>query len=123
MSWDIFVQDIPPGISAAADMPDDFVPKSLGPRCVIIDKIRTVVPNADFTDPTWGRIDAPDFSIEVNLGDNEEVDGFALHVRGGDMAAFVVADILEQLGLRAFDMDSDTGLFSIGPNGSEGQKK
>jgi hypothetical protein len=123
MSWDIFVQDIPEGLASAADMPDDFVPRPLGARRVIIEKILTVVPGADFSDPAWGRIDAPDFSIEVNLGEQEEVEGFAFHIRGGDMAAFVVADILGHLGFRAFDTGSDSGLFSIGPDGSEGQKK
>ena len=123
MSWDIFVQDMPSGLTSAADMPDDFAPKSLGVRQVIIEKIRSVVPTADFSEPAWGVIDGPGFYIEVNLGMNEEVDGFIFHVRGGDMAAFIVADILEHLGLRAFDMGSDSGLFSIGPDGSEGQKK
>jgi hypothetical protein len=123
MSWDIFVQDIPPGLHMAADMPDDFVPKTLGPRRAIIETICSVVPSAHFSEPAWGRIDGPGFSIEVNLGEKEDVDGFAFHVRGGDMAAFVVADILQQLGFRAFDTGSDSGLFSIGPEGSEGQKK
>jgi hypothetical protein len=123
MSWDIFVQDIPKGITAAADMPDDFVPQPIGARREIIEKIRSVVPAANFLDPSWGTIDGPGYSIEVNLGKKEELDGFAFHVRGGDMAAFIVADILAGLGLRAFDMNSDTGLFSIGPDGSEGQKK
>src|SRR5262245_9286514 len=103
MSWDIFVQDIPEGLAAAADLPEDFEPKSLGSRGALIEKIRSVVPNADFADPAWGLIDGPGYSIEVNLGSKEEVDGFAFHVRGGDMAAFVVADILQCLGLRAFD--------------------
>ena len=123
MSWDIFVQDIPQGLNSAADMPDDFVPKPLGERRVLIERIREVVRSADFSDPAWGRIDGPDFSIEVNLGEKEEVEGFAFHVRGGDMAALVVAEILERLGLRAFDTGSDSGLFSIGPDSSGGQKR
>jgi hypothetical protein len=123
MSWDIFVQDIPKEVMSVADMPDDFRPKSVGARREIIEKIRAVVPAVDFADPTWGTIEGPGYSIEVNLGKKEEVDGFAFHIRGGDMAAFVVADILERLGLRAFDTGSDTGLFSIGPDGSAGQKR
>ena len=123
MSWDIFVQDIPSGLKSAADMPDDFVPKPLGARREVIEKIREVVPSANFSDPSWGVIDGPDYFIEVNLGQKEEIDGFAFHIRGGDMAAFIVADILGHLGLRAFDMNSDTGMFSIGPDCSEGQKR
>lgn len=123
MSWDIYVQDIPEGLKTVANMPDDFVPRPLGARHVIIEKIRETVPTANFSDPSWGMIEGPDFSIEVNLGKNEEVRSFAFHVRGGDLAAFVVADMLERLGLRAFDMSSDSGLFSIGPDSSVGQKR
>jgi hypothetical protein len=123
MSWDIFVQDIPHGLSSVEDMPDDFEPKPLGARQEIIEKIRSVVPTADFSDPSWGLIDGPDFSIEVSLGSDEIVEGFAFHVRGGDAAAFVVADILERLGCRAFDGGSESGLFEVGPDGSDAQKK
>jgi hypothetical protein len=30
MSWDIFVQDLPPGIASVADIPDGFVPSPIG---------------------------------------------------------------------------------------------
>ncbi len=123
MSWDIFVQDMPLGLTSAAEMPDDFTPMPVGLRREIIEKIRATVPAADFSDPSWGTIDGQDFSIEVNLGKEYEVDGFVFHVRGGNMAAFVVEDILGRLGLRAFDTNSESGLFSIGPDGSEAQKK
>jgi len=60
VSWDVFVQDLPPGIDSIADIPDDFRPASLGPREAIVAGILTVVPDADFADPTWGRIEGPD---------------------------------------------------------------
>ncbi|HKB91973.1 MAG TPA: hypothetical protein VKC60_15765 [Opitutaceae bacterium] len=123
MSWDIFVQDIPRGLSRAEDLPDGFQSKPIGARSEIIQIIRAVVPTANFADPSWGTIDGPGYSIEVNLGNAEVLDSFAFHVHGGDMAAFVIADILERLDLRAFDTGSDTGLFSIGPDGSSGQKR
>jgi len=66
---------------------------------------------ASFSDPSWGTIEGPDFSIEVNVGKDEQVRSIALHVRGGDDAAGVVADILERLGLRGLDPQSDTGIF------------
>ena len=109
MSWDIFVQDFPPDAHTVDDIPDDFEPAPLGPRAEIIEKIREVMPFADFSDPTWGLIDGDGFSIEVNLGADESVDGFALHVRGGDLAAACVVAIIEHLGVRA--IDSSTGDF------------
>ena len=107
MSWDIFVQDIPADATTVEDIPADFVPAPVGQRSHIIESIRKVAPFADFSDPAWGVIDGDDFSIEVSLGPNENVKDFAFHVRGGDIAAGVVSDLLRHLGLRAFD--SGTG--------------
>jgi len=123
MSWDIFVQDIPKDAVSVADIPDDFEPSSIGERQKIIGKIRSIIPTANFEDSVWGIIDGPDYSIEVNLGKDEILDGFALNIRGGSLAPFVVADILAVLNLRAFDPNSESGIFSIGPDGSEGQKR
>jgi len=74
-------------------------------------KIKELIPDADFADPSWGRIEADDWSIEVNIGVDEECKSFALHVRGGDEAVGVVAAILDHLNLRA--LDSQTGEFFI----------
>ncbi len=111
MSWDIFVQDLPPGIRSVAEFPDDFAPRPIGTRSSIVEAITTVVPDVDFSDPAWGRIVGPDYSIEVSISAADPVQSFAFHVRGGDMAVGVVADILEQLGLQAIDPQSDSGLF------------
>jgi len=103
MSWDIFVQDIPSEARTIDDIPDDFVPATIGRRAEIIEKIKEVVSFADFSDPAWGIIEGTDYSIEVNLGVDESIDSFAFHVRGADVAAGVVSDILKHLSLRAFD--------------------
>ena len=103
MSWDIFVQDIPSDARMIDDIPDDFVPATIGRRSEIIEKIKEIVPFADFSDPAWGTIEGTDYSIEVNLGADESIDSFAFHVRGDDVAAGLVSDILKHLNLRAFD--------------------
>ena len=95
MSRDLFVQDIPPGARTVADIPGDFAPCDIGERSSIIAAIRRVVPDADFSDPSWGNLEGPDYSIEVNLGDEGPCTSFALHVQGGDTAAFVVHEILK----------------------------
>jgi hypothetical protein len=114
MSWDIFVQDIPPSITSVKEIPDNFSPAAIGRRPEIIGRILEVVPFADFSDPAWGRIYGSDFSIEVNMGDDDPVFGFAFHVRGGDIAAEVITDILLHLGLRAFDPTAPSGIFKVG---------
>jgi hypothetical protein len=112
MSWDIFVQDLPRNAKCVADIPADFVPSSLGKRSTIIEKIKQVIPSAEFSDPSWGQIEGNDWSIEVNMGDNEDCDGFVFHIRGENTAIGVAAAILQHLGLRA--LDSQTGEFFVG---------
>ncbi len=106
MSWDIFVADYPRSARTVKDIPDDYVPSPIGTRTNIIARIKEVVPSADFSDPSWGRIRSDTFSIEVNLGDDEELMSFAFHVRGGEEAVPVIADILDRLNLRALESGS-----------------
>ena len=115
MSWDIFVQDIPAAARTVADIPDAFTPRPLGSRKDVIRRILGVVP-ANFDDPSWGTFSGDDFSVEFNLGNEEELSSFTLHVRGGDAAAGLVADLLTRCGWRAFDPSSDSGIFD--PDGA-----
>ena len=116
MSRDIYVQDIPRDVMNVGDIPDDWMP---APLPCSADAVRATVlavaPEADFADPTWGRIVRPGMDIEVNLGDSEVLDSFAFHVRAEDSAAAerLIADVLTRLGVRAFDPEgSDTGIFT-----------
>jgi hypothetical protein len=113
MSWDIFVQDLPAGIASVADIPDGFVPGPIGRRSQILARVSALYPECDFADPSWGMLDLPGCSIELNLGSDEELQGFALHVRGDKRAPVVVAHILAALGVRALDPSSTSGLFEF----------
>ena len=118
MSWDIFVQDFPADTTSLDDIPAGFKPASIGKRSMIIEQIKAVAPFADFSNPSWGTIDSDGWSIEINIGPEEDCDGFAFHVRGGDAAVGVIAAILQHLKLRA--IDSETGDFFIaGPKATE----
>lgn len=111
MSWDIFVQDLPTNAQSVRDIPDDFEPRPLGSRAEVVRRIHEVVPSANFSDPSWGTFNGPGFSVEFNVGDADEVDAIALHVRGGDPAAGFVADLLVRCGWRALDTASESGFF------------
>ncbi|MEO5923818.1 MAG: hypothetical protein ABIR70_08340 [Bryobacteraceae bacterium] len=113
MSWDIFVQDLPQSARSIDEIPEDFRPGLIGRKSDLISEITKVVPFADFSDRSWGRIDGPGFSIEVNLGIDEDVQHFAFHVRGDDIAAAVVVDILACLRLRALDPSSASGILDM----------
>ncbi|QEG29616.1 hypothetical protein GobsT_44140 [Gemmata obscuriglobus] len=111
MSFDVFVQDLPLDTRTVAEIPDDFAPQPIGRRADIVAGILRAVPATNFADPTWGVIDGPGFSIEVNIGPAEVLDSFAFHVRGAEEARFVIADILRELRLRALAPGTDSGFF------------
>ncbi len=108
MSWDVYIADFP-DCSSIADIPDDFKPDAIGRRDEVIRKILEVVPQADFSDPSWGILDTEEFSIEFSVGKDEVVESFACHIQGVDGGGVCVAAIVRHLGLRAFD--TTTGDF------------
>jgi hypothetical protein len=116
MSWDIFVMNLPEGVSALSDIPKDYRGPPLGPRSPIIAKISSLYPGVDFSDPSWGVLVLPECIIEFSLqGSNEEVTALVMHIRGGDRAPDIVAHILGELGMRAVDPSSRSGLFEQDP--------
>ncbi len=123
MSWDVVVQDLPPQAMSLEDIPDDFDPQPIGSRKWIVAGILAVAPFADLSRPDQVSIVGDDFAIEVGLPAREEIDSFTFHASGDDMAAFVIADILGHLRLRALDPASPTGIFTPGPKAAEGLRR
>ena len=76
VSFDVFVQDLPPDARTVADIPDDFAPKPIGRRADIVAGILRAAPATSFAEPTWGVINGPGFSVEVNIGPEEVLTGF-----------------------------------------------
>ncbi len=108
MSWDLYAQDFPPVVSIE-EIPEDFEGRSLGSRTEVIDKILTVLPDANFSDPSWGLLTRDGWSIEFNLGNDAECNGFSLYVRGGGPDAIVVVDsVLRAVGARGIDLQTST---------------
>src|SRR5688572_25868802 len=103
MSWDISIQDLPSSAKTIDEIPDDFRPASLGPRSQVIAEILAVVPDVDFSDPSWGLLNRATFSIEFNMGSKDVCEGFMLHVRGGAGAMLLIDQVLKALGLRGID--------------------
>lgn len=123
MSWDIFVYDFPATATTPDEIPTDWQPPIIGRRSEIIGRIRKLVPEADFSDSSWGTVRMDEFSIEISLSEHDDdMDGFVMHVRVGDRAATVVAAIVEGLGLRAIDTGT-SGFFRSGPDAVEGLKR
>src|SRR5262249_1698501 len=113
MSFDIFVQDIPAEAQSADEIPEDFEPKPIGSRDAVLAAIRRVAPEVNFASPEWGTYDGDGCSLEVGLGLDDPMNGFAFHLRGNEEGLFLVADILNELGVRAFAPGTESGLFEV----------
>ena len=111
MSWDIFVQDLPANAENVGEIPDGFEPRPLGRRSEIAARIRAILPSVEFVNPAYGTLDEPGCSVQFHLGSSEIVTSVAVHVYDGEFAPAIVADLLGQLGWRALDPASVTGLF------------
>jgi hypothetical protein len=106
MSWDISIQHLPESATCVGEIPDDFRPSPLGPRPQVISDILRVIPDVDFSDPSWGMLDRPTFSIEFNMGSEDLCESFMLHVRGGEDAMRLMDQLLSSLLLRGLDCQS-----------------
>lgn len=108
MSWDISVvasSSLPPPVE---QMPRDWRGEFLGSQANIRERISTVLPEVDWSDPTWGIFDGEGFSFEFNMGKKDPSDGFMIHVRGGGPA---VTKLLE--------LGASTGWFLLDCSQSE----
>ncbi|WP_162799287.1 hypothetical protein [Nocardioides sp. 616] len=114
MSRDIFVQDIPEGISRVDEIADDWRAQPLPlDHAEVVAAVRELAPGADTTDPEWMLVALPGVDVEVNAKDESPLMSFALHVRAADKGAADawVRRLLDRLGVRAFDPEHETGIF------------
>jgi hypothetical protein len=102
MSWDLFIQDWG-SYKNLDEIPDNYNPSPIGTRTEIIRKIKGLIPEVNFSDPSFGVLDMSEFSIEFNMGEDEEQDSFILHVRGNEKVVPLIAHILKELELKAAD--------------------
>lgn len=108
MSWDVVLMSVPPEITENAKLDDDFS-SPLGAASAVLPLLKRVLPSADLSDPTWGILDGPDFSIEFNIGKDDPLRTIMLHVRGGEAALGPIQQLCEETGWRA--LDCGTGEF------------
>jgi hypothetical protein len=116
VSRDIFVQDIPDGISSVDEIPNDWQPEPLPfGHAEVVEAIRELAPETDTSNREWMHVALPGVDVEVNLKDESPLESFALHVRAADSGAAdaFVGRLLARLGARAFDPESDGGIFRM----------
>ncbi|MFJ2746067.1 hypothetical protein ACIO3O_41130 [Streptomyces sp. NPDC087440] len=104
MSWDVLLLRLPDGIASVQDIPDDCAPPPLGRQQEVLAAVRRATPEADLSDPTWGELLGPTWSIELNIGEEDPVDSIMLHIRGsGDDVLTPVFRLAGALGCRVLD--------------------
>jgi hypothetical protein len=119
MSRELRVQHLPARLQSAADVPADFAAQPIGTRADLLAAIQRVAPDTDISAQSRCRIEGPDGPIEVELGDTEPCSAITLRLGDDAASAFIVHDLLEQLGLRALDPAAPNGLFAR-PDDPEG---
>lgn len=103
MSWDVLLMHLPAGAASIDDVAHDVRPSPLGPRDEVIARLREAFPDANFRDPSWGRLDGGPYSIAFNMGRTGVCESVMLHVRGGAAALDAVDRAIAALGCAAFD--------------------
>jgi hypothetical protein len=110
MSWDIYISDLP-DVGSIKEVPTDFVPRPIGRRDQLVQRMLDVLPIADRVDADWlfVKSNGIDLSIQLHMEDADQVRYLLVHVHGGEQSAACVAALLRHLGLRGHD--TATGEF------------
>jgi len=98
MSWDVILMKSKIDLAG-----NDTDPGVLGNKADVIKAITSILPDVDYTDPSWGVFYNGTTSIEFNTGDNETVETLMLHVRGGGNPLMIINTICEETGWAALD--------------------
>ena len=129
MSWDVLVWSVPSDIVTLDELTQridklgqDSVFGRLGSLHEIVETIQAALPDADFSDRSWGRLRGDGFSIEFNVGDDDPVVSIMLHIRGGGELLPVLRTLCEQTGWRLFDI-SESRFMDFGRDAVRGWQR
>ena len=67
MSWDVLLLRLPGHVTSVEGVRDHDGMPPLGRKPWVLDTVRRALPGADLTDPAWGQIEGPGWSIELNI--------------------------------------------------------
>ncbi len=112
VTWDLYIQDMPEGLEHIDDLSRDHVGKVLGTRTEIARRIAAGGPAVTWRTASYGRISGARYTIDIDLGPDENVRTVVLMVRGENPAARVAGRIITALGYPAVDPMAPNGLFS-----------
>ena len=113
MSWEIFISDLP-AVPSIREVPADHVPRPIGDREALVERIRQVLPLAERVDKDWLFVKGQgmDLSLQLHMENAREVRYIVVHVHDDAEGARAVAALLRHLDLRGHD--TATGEFFDG---------
>uniref|UniRef100_UPI000D143677 hypothetical protein n=1 Tax=Streptomyces sp. NRRL F-2580 TaxID=1463841 RepID=UPI000D143677 len=82
MSRDALLMRLPAEVTSVHEIPADYTPDPLGRRDDVRAAVTQACPEADLSDPAWGELFGPTWSVELNMGSGDPVDSIMLHIRG-----------------------------------------
>lgn len=104
MSWDVLLLRLPDDVTSVQEIPDDYTPLPLGRQRDVLAAVSRALPDANLSDPTWGELSGPTWSMHLNIGSRDPVDSVMLHFYGsGDDVLTPIFRLASALGCKALD--------------------
>lgn len=109
MSWDVSIFRFARQYASVEEIPEDETPLPLAPREEVHRAVTEFFPGTNWKDPAWGQFDSTFGSVEFNIGKEDPVGSFMLHVRASNE---IVAPILAMCRAQNWlALDLSTGEF------------
>jgi len=103
MSWDVIL--VPNSVKSAEAIDS----QTLGPKRTVIHQLKSVFPDINLSDLSWGTVDRRNYSIEFNFGEDNPSVQLMLHIRGNEEVIEALRALCDSSSWRAFD--TTTGDF------------
>ena len=121
MAWDVLIFNLRGASPSSLDDLKESDVFPLGPAMQVRQRISTLLPDVDWSEPEWGIYGDDGVSIEFNIGNEELVENMMLHVRGDGDAISVIGRFVPSLGWKALDCSTSEFLDFQNPS-EEGWK-
>ncbi|MFG0285999.1 MAG: hypothetical protein ACF8R7_16400 [Phycisphaerales bacterium JB039] len=119
MSWDLFLQQLPAGITSIEDIPDDFRPGPIGTRREVEQLFRESFPGVTFDEPGFWNFRCDDGSIQMFLDESDPIGSIMLACRGGPGICRYIEALAQRWGHPIIDVQPKGGLLFPGQSCEE----
>jgi hypothetical protein len=105
VSWNLLLMAAPAGVPMEETKEEHL---RLGTRDEVVAAVRGALPQAELSG-RYLRVEGPTCAIELDLGDDDEVNGLGVRAQGDDATVELLQRLCAQTGWRA--LDYSTGEF------------